>query len=164
MRAMKSVMSLTACLMLSFVLVACGSGDGGGQGQVITGNAQAPNGQLAQADFGFFQWFASLFSVTEGIAQQGGNTLGPVPQGTNILVFQIDDAGVPVGGTIASGTTNANGEFSVTLPAGRSFASNLIVQASASTTPQAICTGGGLWQRRTELSCGRPGPESRPGG
>lgn len=112
------------------------------QGTTITGSVTAPNGQLAKAEPGLLQWFASLF-VSESHAQ-GASGLQPVA-GQRILVFQIDKDGNPVTsasnttGIIAQTTTGASGSFSVNLPAGTSLASNIIVQASGSTTPTPVC-------------------------
>lgn len=112
---------------------------GGETGIKISGVVNAPSGQLAKAQpKGFLQWFVSRFSISEGIAQSTG--LAPVPS-INILVFQIDDNGNPVGPLIASGTTDANGNFNLILPTGTPLSSDLIVQASDSTTPLPICTG-----------------------
>ncbi len=137
-------------VLLTLLLAAgCSSGGsggdgtgGGGGGVTITGSVSAPGGALAKpatvTSRGFFQWFAALFSVEEGIAQSSG--LAPVPN-ANVLVFRVDDAGNPVGGPLVTTTTDAVGAFSLELPAGVDLAVDLIAQASEDTTPQPICVG-----------------------
>lgn len=136
-------------LLAAIGLSGCpGDGGGGGgtppsgsAGTTITGSVTAPNGQLAKAEPGLLQWFASLF-VSESHAQAGG--LAPVPN-TPVLVFQIDNNGNPVTPTgrqtpiLAQGTTSTNGSFSVNLPAGTSLAGNIIVQASPTGSPARVC-------------------------
>jgi hypothetical protein len=110
----------------------------------VTGTVTAPSGALAKAEpEGVFRWFAALF-VSESHAQAGPG-LQPVPPGTTILVFQVDNTGNPVTSTsnptgiLVQTTTGANGTFSVNLPAGTTLASNVIVQATTGTTPVRVC-------------------------
>ncbi|MDE2149409.1 MAG: hypothetical protein KGJ55_06170 [Gammaproteobacteria bacterium] len=131
-------------LSLTFFAAACGSGNNStpsasppptAQGTTITGSVLAPNGTLARLEQpSLFKRLLASF-IPSARAQTAG--LAPVA-GTNVLVFAIDDAGKPTGGVIASTTTAADGSFSLTLPAGTTLASNLIVQASGATTPQPV--------------------------
>jgi len=118
--------------------------DGGGTSPItVTGSVAAPGGVLAKPQaaqsMGFFKWFVSLFSVTEGVAQSSG--LVAVP-GVNVLVFQVDDSGSPSGDPLVITTTDGNGNFSLTLPQGVGLSSDLIAQASTDTNPQPVCVGG----------------------
>lgn len=122
-------------------------GNGGGtnsgpQGTVLTGTVMAPNGQLAKAKLGLFQWVASLF-VSESHAQ-GVPGLQPVG-GAQIFVFQVDNNGNPVASPsnpnsiLAQTTTGADGSFSVKLPTSTPLGSNVIVQATTAAAPARVC-------------------------
>src|SRR5439155_14970377 len=64
--------------------------------------------------------------------------LVPVPN-ANILVFTIDNSGQPTSTTpIARTTSDSNGNYSLTLPRGTNLGSNLLIQASNSTTPAPV--------------------------
>ena len=126
----------------------------------MTGTVTAPSGALAKAEpEGVFRWFASLF-VSESHAQAGLG-LQPVPPGTTILVFQVDNTGNPVtspsnpSGILTQTTTGANGTFSVNLPAGTTLASNVIVQATTGTAPVRVCDPStpGCPAGQTQLNC-----------
>src|SRR5712691_2984692 len=138
-------------VILSFALFlqSCSGGGGGGSsspsGVTLSGTVSAPAAVIAQLQHKnllqkFVTMFASLF-VSESVAQATG--LLPVP-GANILVFRINDAGAPVGGVIASTTTDANGNYSLSLPTGTALAGNLVVQASPNTTPAPATSNSNL--------------------
>ncbi len=123
-----------------------GSNTGGGGGTspiTITGSVTAPGGVLAKPQAaqstGFFKWFVSLFSVTEGVAQSSGLV---AVSGANILVFRVDDSGDPSGAPLVTTTTDGSGNFSLALPPGVGLSSDLIAQASTGTDPQPVCVGG----------------------
>lgn len=105
----------------------------------ISGSVYAPGGALTKRDDpGLFERLVAGI-VPRAYAQTDG--LMPV-SGANVLIFKINDDGTPNGGVIVSGTTNTDGTFSLELPDTNSFASNLIIQASATNTPQAVGPSG----------------------
>jgi len=78
-----------------------------------------------------------LASVLPSAFAQSSDGLTAVP-GANVLVFSIDNSGAPVGDVIAQTTTDSSGNWTLSLPPGTSLSSNLIVQASDTTTPAAV--------------------------
>lgn len=105
----------------------------------ITGSLYSPTGSLASLQN------RSLFDKLLGslVASAYGQTDGLTPvSGANVLVFRINDDGTPNGGVIGSAVTNSDGTFSVDVPADTQFASNLIIQATAGTTPQQVGPAG----------------------
>src|SRR5712691_10122756 len=82
-----------------------------------------------------------LASLIPGAYAQSAG-LVPVPN-ANILVFTIDNSGQPTSTTpIAITTADSDGNYSLTLPPGTNLGSNLLVQASNSTTPAPVGTSG----------------------
>jgi hypothetical protein len=82
-----------------------------------------------------------LASLVPGAYAQSSG-LVPVPN-ANILAFTIDDSGQPTSTTpIAKTTSDSNGNYSLTLPPGTNLGSNLLVQASNSTTPAPVGSPG----------------------
>lgn len=119
-----------ACLLAT--LPACNSSSSGSGGVAVNGLVQAPSGQLASTQTTLMQWFAALSPIATALAI---DVVGwsEVPNAT-LRVFNIDNDGEPIGSVIATTTTDANGAFTLNLPAGTTLASNLIVQASSDPT------------------------------
>lgn len=122
-------------------LSACGGG-GGSSGTAtpavttLTGSVLAPTSTLALLEHkSLFE--RMLAGLIPSATAQSGSGLVPVPN-TNILVFQIDNSGTPTGSVIAQTKTDANGNWTLNLPAGTSLGSNLVAQATASNTPRAV--------------------------
>lgn len=137
----KNLLIATALFLSALTFQSCGGGgsssSGGGTSNLtkLSGTVSAPGGSIAKPRAkGLLAKIASFF-VSESIAQSTG--LQPVAN-TNVLVFRIDNAGNPTGGVIASGTTDASGNYSVNLPAGTGLSGNIIVQATGATTPQPV--------------------------
>lgn len=125
-------MKAAALAMMLAMVVGCSSGNDSSSTSVasgvgVAGYVQAPNGALAKVPMTAKQWFASLFTVAESFAIDIVGWSG-VPSAT-VRAFQIDEDGVPTGLVIATGSTNPDGSFNLTLPTGTQFASNLIAQA-----------------------------------
>ena len=133
-------------MMLALVAGCSGSGSDGtapsvASGVGVAGQVQAPNGQLAKAPMTGKQWFASLFRVAESWAIDIAGWTGV--SGATVRVFTIDNDGAPNGPVIATGSTNPDGSFNLTLPTGTAFASNLVAQIENDlgiTTPQLVGT------------------------
>lgn len=115
---------------LMSVFAGCDSSSTSGTGgETVTGQVQAPSGQLAKAPMTYKHWFAALWPIADALAI---DIIGWTEVANATLrVFAINDAGEPVGSVIATGTTNGSGAFSLTLPPGTVLASSLIVQASS---------------------------------
>jgi len=132
-----------AVMGLAISSFGCGSnGDGGSSSssQVITvsGTVLSPNGQLAKAGTSWPRnWLASLLSPKQSLAQVTG--WSPVPNAT-VRVFRIDDTGSPVGSVLVSGTTDGNGNFSLTLPPGVPLGPDLVVQVWNGPGPVTVGT------------------------
>ncbi len=123
--------------------VACqSSGDGGGsQATTISGTVSAPNGVLAKAEpQGLRRWFARL-GLSHAWAQVVSG-LTPL-QGATVFLIRVDNAG-NLTATLAQTTTDNNGLYTLTLPAGVTFSSDLVVQVTNAATPQQIGTPGTL--------------------
>lgn len=116
--------------LLFVTLSGCSSSSSSGPDSVtVNGVVQAPAGQLAAAPKTMLQRLASLSPIAKVLAIDVSGWTA-VPNAT-LRVFTIDNDGEPVGSVIATATTSASGEYSLTLPAGTTLASNLIVQASS---------------------------------
>ena len=91
-------------LTLSFVglLSACGGGGGGGGGDDAPAAATSAGSVSA--------------GVSKGDTVTGGVTKGPV-NGATVLFYPVDQFGFPLSTEIARASTNAAGNFTVTLPA-----------------------------------------------
>ena len=129
-------------ILLVCALAACGGsggGDGGGgtgpasTGLLVQGATWAPNGSFVKATpESFFQkWFAWL-SVGNVYAQAARQPLA----NARVVVFRINkdgsiqtSAGNPTG-VIAESTTDGGGRYSVFLPVGVGFSTDVIIQAS----------------------------------
>ncbi|MGB8222854.1 MAG: putative Ig domain-containing protein [Polyangiales bacterium] len=120
----------------------CGSSnDDGSQATSMTGTVSAPDGSLASADS--HDWgrsFAELILPRALALTVAG--LNPLP-GANVFLIRVDSSGNPTQ-TLAQTTTNAQGEYVLTLPAGVTFAGDLVVQATSTGTPRQIGTAGTL--------------------
>ena len=109
-------------------------------GSTLKGAVLAPSASLAMLQHTSFVGTLLGHLVPGAYAQSSG--LVPVPN-TNILVFTIDNSGRPTSTTpIARTTSDSNGNYSLTLPAGTNLGSNLLAQASNSTTPAPVGTPG----------------------
>ena len=143
----KVVAVLGLLLVLCTGLVACSSGgDGGGGGgtsaATVSGTATSPGGQLAKvAPTKLQQFFAAL--MPSGAWAQAIGGFAPVPN-ANVFLVRITNAGVPTGTPLilAQTTTNAAGQYTLTLPSGVTLASDLVVQVTNAATPQPIPTAG----------------------
>ncbi len=109
-------------------------------GSTLKGAVLAPSASLAMLQHTSFVGTLLAHLVPGAYAQSSG--LVPVAN-TNILVFTIDNSGRPTSTTpIARTTSDSNGNYSLTLPAGTNLGSNLLAQASNSTTPAPVGTPG----------------------
>jgi hypothetical protein len=104
---MKTQTVYRTLMTLSFVglLTACGGGGGGG------GSDEAPAAAPSSGSGTVSAGGSDSDTVT------GGVTKGPV-SGATVLFYPVDQFGFPLAAEIATATTNASGNFSVTLPAG----------------------------------------------
>jgi len=125
------------------MLLCVGACSGGGGGDapaapvVVSGIASAPGGQLARATgFGPLRMLAAFF-IAEARAQVAGWS---AVANANVYVFHIDDAGNPVGPTIATTTTDGSGAFSINLPPGTARVTWLIAQVSHLAGPVRVGT------------------------
>ena len=101
----------------------------------VTGTVYAPGGTLASVSHpGLIQRLVASV-IPYANAQTAG--LSPV-SGAHVMVFLINDDGTIKGQVLGSALTNTDGTFSVDIPQGTSFGSNLIIQASATNTPQQV--------------------------
>jgi len=137
-----NVLRIGCAALLLATLAACGGGggdEGGGgtgpanTGLLVNGSTWAPNGSFAKAmPQGFFQkWFAWL-SAGDVYAQAARQPL----VGARVVVFRINkdgsiqtSAGNPTG-VMAESTTDGGGRYSVFLPVGVGFSSDVIIQTS----------------------------------
>jgi len=85
------------------LLTACGGGGGGG-GDAPAAASSTGSGTVSTGG-------------GDGDTVTGGVTKGPV-SGATVLFYAVDQFGFPLAAEIASATTNAAGNFTVTLPAG----------------------------------------------
>lgn len=126
-------------LCVALALSACGgggNGDGGGA-DTVSGTVSSPAGQLAGVTpRGWQRWLAALGMNPAWAAISG---FSPVPNAT-VYLLRIDRTGAPVGSPaiLAETTTNVAGQYSLTLPTGVTFASDLVVQITNAGAPQSI--------------------------
>lgn len=144
----RTVAVLGLLLVLCVGLFACssgGDGDGGSGGTpaaTVSGTATSPGGQLAKvAPTKLQQFFAALLPNDVWAQVIGG--FAPV-SGANVFLVRITNAGVPTGVPLilAQTTTNAAGQYTLTLPPGITLASDLVVQVTNAAAPQPIATAG----------------------
>ncbi len=136
-RARQSRMLALSLVFAIALLAGCGGSDGGNSvappvsGIEVTGEVLAPDGLLANVPNTAKPWYASLASllISESYAQDV--TGWSAVSGATVRAFLIDDDGNPIGPALATTTTNPNGTYTLTLPAGTLITSNLIVQAEA---------------------------------
>ncbi|TMA65638.1 MAG: hypothetical protein E6J69_12470 [Deltaproteobacteria bacterium] len=108
----------------------------GAAGTALKGAVLAPTASLATLQRRSFVGTMLARLIPGAYAQSSG--LVPVPN-ANILVFTIDNSGRPTSTTpIAKTTSDSNGSYSLTLPRGTNLGSNLLIQASNSTTPAPV--------------------------
>ena len=108
----------------------------GAAGTALKGAVLAPTASLATLQRRSFVGTMLARLIPGAYAQSSG--LVPVPN-ANILVFTIDNSGQPTSTTpIARTTSDSNGNYSLTLPRGTNLGSNLLIQASNSTTPAPV--------------------------
>lgn len=144
-----AAVSISALAILG--IVQCGgSGSTAAAPVVITGSVLAPGGSLAMLQRKSLP--ATLLAGLISSADAQSSTLDPVT-GTNVLVFAVDSTGTPTGNVIASTTTDGSGNYQLTLPAGTSLSSSLVVQASSTTTPTAVCNNTGGSGCGTQQNC-----------
>src|SRR5881296_2940059 len=112
----------------------------GAAGTALKGAVLAPTASLAMLQRRSFVGTMLARLIPGAYAQSSG--MVPVPN-ANILVFTIDNSGRPTSTTpIARTTSDGNGNYSLTLPRGTNLGSNLLVQASNSTTPAPVGSPG----------------------
>lgn len=137
---------LMVCTLAVLSAAACSKGGGSGgttappAGVNISGTVSAPGGAIAfNAPTGIKHLWAQLFGGNAMAAISG--TL-PVGGGVTVNLIEIDANGAQVGATIATGTTDAGGAFTLEAPAGFVPAANYVVRAVGTTgTLDAIVTG-----------------------
>ena len=147
MRTIKTIAHACAMGVALCAIVACSSGgdSGGGGGTpaaTVSGTATSPGGLLAKAAPTKLQQFFAAVLPTDAWAQVIGG-FAPVPN-ANVFLVRIANAGVPTGTPLilAQTTTNALGQYTLTLPPGVTLGSDLIVQVTNAATPQPIPTAG----------------------
>lgn len=146
MRTIKIIVHAFAMGVALCAIVACSSGgDGGGGGgtpaaTTVSGTATSPGGLLAKATPTKLQQFFAALLPTDAWAQAIGG-FAPVPN-ANVFLVRINNAGAPIGTPLilAQTTTNAVGQYTLTLPPGVTLASDLAVQVTNAATPQSIPT------------------------
>jgi hypothetical protein len=111
----------------------------GPAGSTLKGAVLAPTASLGMLQRQSFLGTLLASLIPGAYAQSAG--LVAVPN-ANILVFTIDNSGQPTSTTIAQTTSDSDGNYSLTLPPGTSLGSNLLVQASNSTTPTPVGSAG----------------------
>src|SRR5437870_2182314 len=112
----------------------------GAAGTALKGAVLAPTASLATLQRKSFVGTMLARLIPGAYAQSSG--LVSVPN-ANILVFTIDNSGRPTSTTpIARTTSDSSGNYSLTLPLGTNLGSNLLVQASNSTTPAPVGSSG----------------------
>jgi len=113
---------------------------GKGAGTTLRGAVSAPTASLAMLQHKTFVGTLLARLIPGAYAQSSG--MVPVPN-ANILLFTIDNGGRPTSTTpIARTTSDGNGNYTLTLPPGTNLGSNLLVQASNSTTPTPVGSPG----------------------
>jgi len=107
-------------------------------GTTISGTVTTPGGAISKLQGKRFE-FVSLI-VSNAYAAITGLT--PVV-GAKVDLIRINNAGVPVGGVLATATTDANGKYSLVLPASVVFSADLVVRVKgvASQEIRAVVTG-----------------------
>ncbi len=129
-----------AILAVSTALAAC-SGSGGGSSSsnnsdtpqliIITGLVSAPGGALALRQPTLLdQMMAAMFGKSAVAALSGTD---PVP-GTTVNLIEVDSTGTQVGSTIATGTTNTDGTFSVEAPSTFEPSGKYVLRVGSGTT------------------------------
>jgi len=128
---MKNIISASVAIAyLALVLAGCGGGGGGGTAApsqiTISGTVSAPAG----------------IALGRSAGREAAATGLVAKASVSVDVYLIDDTGAKSGSSIATGTTNSSGVFSITLPANVSPASNLVVAAgSGNNLMRAFVTG-----------------------
>ena len=119
------------------LLASCGGGgsgdDGGGDGgttTTVSGAALAPNGTVALLRNQSFWYALNEFLFPSVDAAITG--LEPVA-GAKVELIEVDDAGVQVGGVLATTTTSTTGNYELSLPAGVNLKANLVVRISGTS-------------------------------
>ncbi|MFN0037903.1 MAG: hypothetical protein ACKVP2_00110, partial [Burkholderiales bacterium] len=143
MRHLVSALLCSAALTLASCGGGGGSGGGGGGGPAVaavSGTATSPGGLLAKAAPTKLQQFFAALLPSEAWAQAIGG-LSAV-QNANVFLLRINNAGVPIGAPLAQTTTNPQGQYTMTLPAGVTLGSDLVIQVTNAPTPQPIPTAG----------------------
>ena len=138
---MKWFNSLSAVVVISLTLTACGGGGDGGTGgsppttaqTTVSGTAQAPNGQVA-----FHQ--PTLWDVFASSAFASLSGLTSVPDGTPVQLGRMGSAG---SFTVLASTTVSSGRYSFNLTSlGLTITSDLVVRvANGVVQMRAFVTG-----------------------
>jgi len=142
-------------ICISFSLSGCGgssgsSSTGGGTSSkvTLTGTVSAPGSTtgaiaFAKPDSSLLRMFASLFS-TQQVQAAAADGVAPVGAGVPVDLIQIDDSGNKLS-TIASGSTDATGAYTIDAPASFVPATDYVVRATSPTDNtaylDAIVTG-----------------------
>lgn len=136
-----------AVIAATATLAACGGGGGDSTGSgtnptpntvPLSGSVKAPGGQLAfNSPTGLYRMVAELFGT-----RAHADLPGLLPAiGVTVNLIEIDVSGNPVGGVLATGVTDGNGNYTLDAPSGFNPASRYVVRASgASGTLDAIVT------------------------
>ena len=141
--------SLTVVILLSAFALAqygCGGGGGGGgasasssSGTAVNGSIQAPGGVIAfDRPFSLRRMLARFF-VGDAAADNPG--VAPVGAGVTVNLVQIDNNGNQVA-ILATTTTDASGNYTLTAPAGFTGGASYVVEAAGSSlTLRSFVTG-----------------------
>ena len=125
---------LVPCVLLVSFCLFCGCGGGGSDSsptaanttETISGSVTAPSGVLLSVKSG-------------GILPATGLE---AKSGVSITLYKIDDNGTKSGSTLSTAVTDSSGNYSIALPEGVSFASNLVVAVgSGNNLMRAFVTG-----------------------
>lgn len=130
------ILRLGAIAATTALLAACGGGgsssSGSTSGVTISGTVSAPGGTVAlYQPHGFERILAGIFGEPAYGAISGILNVGA---GVTVNLIQVDAAGNQVGAVIASGTTGANGSYSINAPVGFTPGPQYVVRADGGST------------------------------
>jgi len=143
----KRIMKLAGPAGALVLAVACGSGGGTTTatapvtppaGVAVSGLVAGPSGGTSQASQAALRM--ALRQAAAAAATTAPNT-APLGAGTTVDLIQIDGGGNQVGAVLATGTTDANGAYTLTAPHGFVPGPAFVVRASVAGKPmQAFVT------------------------
>lgn len=132
--------SLALLVLVSFIVTGCGGGSSGSSSGTpgettseVSGLASAPPNTVAQLEpVNFFKLALEFVFPPLAAAITG---LEPIT-GADVELIRVDNQGNQVGDVIATTTTSATGNYTLTLPAGVELSGNLVVRIGATANAQ----------------------------